>query len=41
LVEVIAEQTDVLVYFDLIPAAADNSPVNISFTLLKFSFAGI
>jgi hypothetical protein len=35
LVVEIAVQTEVLVCFDLIPAAALNSPVNISVTLLK------
>ena len=41
LVEVIAVQTEVLVCFDLMPAAADNSEVNISVILLKFSLAGM
>ena len=41
LVDVIAEQTEVLVYFDLIPAAPESSPVKSSFTLFRFSFAGM
>jgi hypothetical protein len=36
-----AEHTEVRVCLDLMPAAADNSLVNISVILLKFSFAGM
>ncbi len=36
-----AVHTEVLVCLDLIPAAADSSPVNISVILLRFSFAGM
>ena len=39
--ELIAEQTEVLVCLDLIPAAPDNSEVSISLIELKFLLPGM